>query len=191
MKVIVGLGNPGSRYEKTRHNAGFWVIDYLSKAWNIPLTGKKFNAILGQGMFAGKKVILVQPQTYMNKSGESVRKIVDYWQVDLRDLMVIFDDLSLPPAQIRLKAQGSSGGHRGVQNIIDLLGTNEFPRLRIGIGATPDYMDTVDYVLANIPKSEWEAYQEAVIESVKAIELWMELGIDQAMNRFNVKKDRP
>ncbi len=83
MKVIVGLGNPGSRYEKTRHNAGFWVIDYLSKAWNIPLTGKKFNAILGQGMFAGKKVILVQPQTYMNKSGESVRKIVDYWQVDL------------------------------------------------------------------------------------------------------------
>lgn len=190
VKIIVGLGNPGPRYAQTRHNAGFWVIDYLSKCWNIPLTGKKFKAILGEGMFRGEKVILVQPQTYMNKSGESVRAIMDYWRVDLEDLLVIFDDLSLPAAQIRLKGQGSSGGHRGMQNIIDLLGTGQFPRLRLGIGSTPEYMDTADYVLANIPKSEWESYEKAVIECVNAVELWLGSGIDQAMNKANAKQDR-
>ncbi len=188
MKIIIGLGNPGERYAHTRHNVGFWVIDQLSQHWNTLVKTNKFQAKIGEGQFAQEKIILVKPQTYMNRSGEAVKPILDYWNGSVSDLLVVFDDLALAPAQIRVKAKGSSGGHRGVQNIIDVLRTSEFARLRIGIGATPPGHNTPDYVLSTIGKSDLTVYQEAIKRGVQAVECFVQQGADQAMNQFNSKE---
>lgn len=185
MKVIVGLGNPGTKYTKTRHNAGFWVIDALCNRWNFGLNSKKFQANIAEGHYHQEKVLLVKPETYMNNSGAAVKTIMDYWKVDLEDLFVVYDDLSLPPAKVRLRARGTSGGHKGIQSIITWFGSEDFARLKIGIGSTPEYMDTADYVLASITKQEERTFAEAVDLACEATESWIVSGIEQAMNLYN------
>lgn len=189
MKIIVGLGNPGNRYAQTRHNAGFWVIDLLSERWNIPLNSKKFQSIIGEGHFNGEKIVLVKPQTFMNLSGKSVQAIVNFWKIPTSDMLVIFDDLDLPPGMIRLKHKGSGGGQKGMGNIINLLGTDQITRLRIGIGKPDVPMSITDYVLAKIPQQEWSLYQDVIWKSASAVEEWINSGIEQAMNLYNSKKD--
>lgn len=188
MKVIVGLGNPGSRYEQSRHNLGFWVIDLLAERWTIPLTKHKFQGKYGEGIVHGEKVVLVKPQTFMNRSGETVGPLVDYFHVDLEDLFIIYDDMALAAGMIRVRGQGSAGGHNGVANIIDHLGSTDFPRLRIGIGQPPSYMDSADYVLQGIGEEELIILQEAVVSGADAAELWIKDGLNSVMNRYNRKQ---
>ncbi len=189
LKIIIGLGNPGTRYEHTRHNVGFWVVDALSDKWGIPIKRNRFQAKIGEGFFCREKVLLIKPQTYMNRSGDVVKPILEYYGADLGDLLVVFDDLALEPAQIRLKGKGSSGGHKGVQSIIERTGTLEFARLRMGIGSTPPMINTPDYVLSVLNCHEVAQYQQAVEDSALAIEVWMQWGIEKAMNQFNSKKE--
>lgn len=188
MKVIVGLGNPGLRYAKTRHNLGFWVIDELSTRWQIPLTKHKFQAKYGEGLVQGKKVVLVKPQTFMNRSGESVRGLVDFYQLELTDLLVIYDDLALQPGILRIKGAGSAGGHNGVDNIINHLKTTEFPRLRLGIGSAPSFLTSADYVLQGIGEGELKILEEACQEAADAVELWLKSGLLPVMNQYNRKQ---
>lgn len=189
VRIIVGLGNPGKRYVQTRHNAGFWVVDQLSQRWNIRPNSRKFQAIVAEGHYLGEKIILAKPQTFMNLSGESVRKIVNYWNIDSENLLVIFDDFALPKGQIRLRSKGSSGGHKGVTSIIDMLGTDTFARLKIGIGPIPEHISAPDYVLTELKQTEIETYQEIISRSADAVEVWVNSGIDQAMNLYNYKKN--
>lgn len=192
MKIVVGLGNPGKEYEQTRHNAGFWVVDELAQRHQIRINSEKFQAIIGEGRIKNEKVILVKPLTYMNLSGDAVRKVIDYWSGDLQDLIVIHDDLDLERYRIRLKAKGNSGGHRGVTHIINTLGSDAFARLKIGIGRPPEQVPVVDYVLAKIPAAEWENYRKVVKVGADAIEVWLNSGIGQAMNLYNsFKLDDP
>lgn len=151
MKVIVGLGNPGNEYEKTRHNAGFLVLDEVSKALGISIKTKKFNALMGETFVRGEKVVFVKPQTYMNLSGDAVMRVMDYYGIEASDLLVVSDDLDLPVGRLRLREQGSSGGQKGIQDIINKLGTNHFLRLKVGIGNNK-LMDTKDYVLGKMDK---------------------------------------
>ena len=188
MKVIVGLGNPGLRYAKTRHNLGFWVIDELSTRWQIPLTKHKFQAKYGEGLAQGEKVVLVKPQTFMNRSGESVRGLVDFYQLELTDLLVIYDDLALQPGILRIKGAGSAGGHNGVDNIINHLKTTEFPRLRVGIGSVPPFLTSADYVLQGIGEGELKILEEACQEAADAVELWLKSGLLPVMNQYNRKQ---
>ena len=149
MFIIAGLGNPGARYQGTRHNAGFSVIDALADKYNISVDGKKARAYVGKGIIAGQKVILAKPQTYMNLSGESIRGLTDYYKIDVeQELLVIYDDISLAPGQIRIRKKGSAGGHNGMKNIIAHLGGQVFPRIKVGVGEKPRNFDLADYVLS-------------------------------------------
>ena len=188
MKVIVGLGNPGSRYERTRHNLGFWVIDRLAERWAVPLTRHKFNGKYGEGMAHGEKVVLVKPQTFMNRSGETVGPLVNYFQLDLENLLVVYDDMALASGMIRVRGQGSAGGHNGVANIIHHLGRTDFPRLRIGIGQPPPHLDSADYVLQGIGGPELIILEEAALSGADAVELWIKDGLNSVMNHFNRKQ---
>ena len=148
MFVIVGLGNPSREYKGTRHNAGFEVIDRISEKYNISVNIKKHRALIGKGMIQGKKVILAKPQTFMNLSGESVRSLVNFYQVDVtKELVVVYDDVSLGTGQLRIRAKGSAGGHNGIKNIISQIGGQVFPRIKVGVGEKPPKMDLADYVL--------------------------------------------
>ena len=147
MKIIVGLGNPTKEYAGTRHNVGFSVIYNISDVYNIPVETKKHKALIGKGIIEGEKVILAMPQTYMNLSGESVRELMDYYKCDLSDLIVIYDDISLDVGKLRIRAKGSAGGHNGIKSIISLLGSDKFPRIKIGVGAKPEGWDLADHVL--------------------------------------------
>ena len=150
MFIIAGLGNPSAQYEGTRHNVGFDVIDRLSEKYNISVDSKKHRALIGKGIIDGQKVILVKPQTFMNLSGESIRSIIDYYKVDPeQELLVIYDDISLDVGQLRIREKGSAGGHNGIKNIIDQLGTQVFPRIKIGVGEKPKGYDLADYVLGH------------------------------------------
>ena len=181
MKLIVGLGNPGKKYEKTRHNAGFMTLDAVAKDLGIEVKTKKFNAIIGEGFVNGEKVLLAKPQTFMNLSGESVIKIVDYYDLDLEDILVIADDLDLALSQIRLRDKGSSGGQKGIQSIINLLDSKEFLRLKIGIGKS-DHIPVVDYVLGKMD-------DETAISRAKDCVLDFAKGksVMDLMNQYNVK----
>lgn len=190
MKAIVGLGNPGLRYAQTRHNMGFWVVDMLSERWGIPLTKHKFGAKVGEGLFFSQQVMLVKPQTFMNRSGEAVADLVRFYQLDLADLLVIYDDLALAPGMLRVRAAGSSGGHRGVANIIDHLQSSAFPRVRIGIGAPPEQMETADYVLQVIQGEETKILQGACRQAAEAVEVWLKEGVLAAMNLYNRRQSR-
>ncbi|NLM41883.1 MAG: aminoacyl-tRNA hydrolase [Firmicutes bacterium] len=185
MKVIVGLGNPGLRYAHTRHNMGFWVVDLLSQRWGIPLTKHKFGSKIGEGRFFTQQVMLVKPQTFMNRSGEAVGDLVRFYQLDLADLLVIYDDLDLAPGMLRVRAGGSSGGHRGVANIIDHLQASSFPRVRIGIGAPPEHLETADYVLQVIDAADTKILQEACQRAADAVEVWLKEDVFAAMNLYN------
>ena len=186
--IIVGLGNPGKDYKNTRHNIGFDVIDVIADKANISITEKKHKALVGKGVFAGQKVILAKPQTYMNLSGESVRSILDYYKVDeTEELIVISDDISLPPGQIRIRKKGSAGGHNGLKNIIAHLGHDSFHRIKMGVGEKPKGYDLADYVLGHFDKLDRVIMDDAALDAMAAIEMIMSEGADAAMNHYNKK----
>ena len=189
MYIIVGLGNPERKYAGTRHNIGFSAITAISDAYGISMDIKKHKAVCGKGMIAGNKVLLAMPQTYMNLSGESVRELVDFYKIDPEEeLLVIFDDISLAPGNIRIRKKGSAGGHNGIKNIIAMTGTENFKRIKVGVGEKPAGWDLADHVLGRMSEEDRAAFEEAVKESVKAAEMILEDEIDQAMNDFNRKK---
>ncbi len=188
MKVVVGLGNPGLEYENTRHNSGFIAIDNISKKMQIEVNKKKFNALVGEGNYNGEKLILVKPQTYMNLSGESVKQIVDFYKLNLSDLIVIYDDIDLKLGNIRIKPSGSPGTHNGMRNITSLLGSEEFIRVRIGIGKPPEYITLMDYVLMKFSKEEKEIIEKTADTVYNALEVIINQGVKNAMNLYNGNK---
>ncbi len=185
MKIIVGLGNPTREYQGTRHNVGFSVIYNLSDKYNINVDTKKHKALIGKGIIEGEKVILAMPQTYMNLSGESVRELVDYYKCDPEDIIVIYDDISLDVGKLRIRAKGSAGGHNGIKNIIAHLGTQEFPRIKVGVGEKPPRMDLADYVLGHFSKEEQPIIREGADKACDAVALMIREDIATAMNKFN------
>jgi peptidyl-tRNA hydrolase, PTH1 family len=184
IKMVVGLGNPGREYANTRHNAGFKVIDLLSEALNIEVKKKRFGAVFGEGNFAGKKLILLKPWLFMNRSGQAVATAAGFYKLPLSDLIVVLDDLALPPGKIRLRANGSAGGHNGLADIIAKLGSDNFARLRVGIGQS-EFIDQVDYVLGRPSKEDAVLMDEASVKAKEAVLFWIENGIETAMNKFN------
>ena len=190
MYIIVGLGNPTRQYEGTKHNVGFDTIDYLIDEYQIPSSGTGHKALFGKGMIAGQKVIVAKPMTYMNLSGESVRELVNYYKVDPEsELIVVYDDISLAPGQIRIRKKGSAGGHNGIKNIIAHLGTQVFKRVKVGVGEKPARMDLADYVLGHFSKEEQATMDDAVKEAADAVCEIVNVGIAQAMNDHNRKKE--
>ena len=188
MKIIVGLGNPGREYEKTRHNAGFMVIDRLAAALQAPVDKRMLRALTGQGRIGDEKVLLVKPQTYMNLSGEAVGALLRWFKLAPADLLVICDDLDLPPGKMRIRARGGSGGQKGMQSIIETIGTDEFPRFRLGIGrpAGP-LIETADYVLGRFGPEEAGNFAEAVELAAEAVVIAVGEGLERAMNQYNRK----
>ena len=188
MFLIVGLGNPGKQYENTRHNVGFDAIDVLVDEYRIPSSGKQHKAMYGKGVIEGQKVILAKPMTYMNLSGEAVRAMVDYYKIDPEtELLVIFDDISLAPGNIRIRKKGSAGGHNGIKSIITHLGTQNFQRIKVGVGEKPKNWDLADYVLGAFSKDDRKLIDEALERSAKAAALIVQGEIDEAMNLYNKK----
>lgn len=185
MKIVVGLGNPGRKYAGTRHNVGFDVVHVLAERNAGERWRSRFEAETSEIQIGGERVLLVAPQTFMNLSGRSVRSVVDFFKIPLSDLLVISDDLNLGCGQLRMRASGSAGGQKGIQNIIDQLGTQLFPRLRIGIGRPGGSVSTVDYVLQTFAKSERPAIDHAVDRAELAVAKWITDGIDVAMGQFN------
>ncbi|PWA12126.1 aminoacyl-tRNA hydrolase [Pueribacillus theae] len=185
MKLIVGLGNPGKKYEQTRHNVGFMAIDHLSKKLSLEFDKNKFQAVYGTKMIDGEKIMLCKPLTYMNLSGEAVRPLLDYYGMELEDLLVIYDDLDLAPGKLRLRQKGSAGGHNGIKSIIKHVGTEQFKRIRIGIGRPDPRMDVIDYVLARFSKDEQPLIDEAIARTAQACEKWARSPFSQVMNEFN------
>ncbi|MFD1706522.1 aminoacyl-tRNA hydrolase [Siminovitchia sediminis] len=185
MKLIVGLGNPGSRYEKTRHNIGFKVIDALAQRSGITLHESKFSGLYASIHKNGEKAILLKPLTYMNLSGESVRPLMDYYKIPVDHLLVIYDDLDLPVGKIRLRQKGSAGGHNGMKSIIQHLGTSDFNRIRIGINRPPEGMKVPDYVLGQFSDAERIEMESVVQTCADACEEWLEKPFPEVMNQFN------
>ena len=183
MYLIVGLGNPGKKYEGTRHNMGFEVVDLLGDLAKIDVDKEVFHGILGRGKIFNEDVMLFKPTTYMNLSGTAVREVVNYFKIDISNIIVVCDDMALAPGTIRLRTKGSSGGQKGLQNIIDNLGTQDFKRIRVGIGE-PEY-DSIDYVLGKPLKEERPLIDEAINNAVEAIKEAIRTDFDRAMNRFN------
>ena len=183
MKLIIGLGNPGKKYEKTRHNMGFMVLDHLSDISQIDIDKEVFNGLLGRGKLFNNDVLLFKPTTFMNLSGTAVLQVVNYFKINIEDVIVVFDDMALPVGQIRLRKSGSSGGQKGMQNIIDLLHTSEIKRIRVGIGQ-PSY-DVVDYVLGKPLKEEMPLIEDAIIRAVEALKEAMKSNFEKAMSQFN------
>ena len=188
MYLIAGLGNPTREYDKTRHNVGFSVIDVLADKYNIDVSDRKHKALCGRGVIEGEKVLLLKPQTFMNLSGESIREAVDYYKIDPEEIIVIYDDISLEPGQLRIRLKGSAGGHNGIKNIIAHLGTQEFPRIKVGVGAKPPKMDLADYVLSRFGAEEQKVMDEAFKEAAEAAVMMMTTGAERAMNHYNAKK---
>lgn len=188
MILIAGLGNPGRDYMGTRHNIGFGVIARISDQYNIPLSSREHKAVCGKGMIGGQKVILAQPQTYMNLSGECVRSMADYYKIDSEDIIVAYDDVSLEVGQLRVRRKGSAGGHNGIKNIIAQLGTDEFPRVKVGVGAKPDGGDLIRHVLGRFSREDEKIISEVLDLAVEAVEAIVTEGVDVAMNRFNARR---
>ena len=189
MFIIAGLGNPDRQYEGTRHNAGFDVIDRIAEKYNIAVDTKKHRACIGKGIIGGQKVLLAKPQTYMNLSGESIRSLVDYYKIDEEnELLVVYDDISLDVGQLRIRAKGSAGGHNGIKNIIAHLGTQVFPRIKVGVGEKPKGYDLADYVLGHFSKAERERMEEGYDNAVRAAEMIVSGQLNEAMNEFNREK---
>ena len=188
MILIVGLGNPEQEYSNTRHNMGFNTVNKLAQEYKIELNRTKFKGIYGKGTIEDKKVLILKPQTYMNLSGESIIEAINFYKIDLKDMIVIYDDTDLEVGRLRLRAKGSAGGHNGIKNIIAHMGTQEFPRVRIGVGAKPDRMDLADYVLGRFSQVEQSQMEDGYKEAAEAAAAIVEEGIEAAMNRFNRKK---
>ena len=188
MHLIVGLGNPTKQYEGTRHNVGFETIDRIAAENQIRVEEKKHKALYGSGYIEGEKVILAKPQTFMNLSGESVRELSDYYKIPAENIIVIYDDISLDVGQLRIRKKGSAGGHNGIKNIIAHLGTQEFPRIKVGVGDKPPRMDLADYVLSRFSKEDREKMEQAFKDAAEAVEVMIAEGPDAAMNQFNGHK---
>ena len=186
MFIIVGLGNPGREYENTRHNIGYATLDELAKIGGIDVLEKKHKALIGKGVIDGQKVLLAKPLTYMNLSGESVRELIDYYKIDdTSELIVISDDISLPPGQLRVRKKGSAGGHNGLKNIILHLGHDQFIRLKMGVGEKPKDYDLKDYVLGHFTGDEKKLMEDAAKRGAECIRMIMAEGPDAAMNSYN------
>ncbi len=185
MKLVVGLGNPGRRYENTRHNVGFEVLADLASRHGQPKPKIKFESEVVEITVAGEKTLLIAPQTFMNLSGRSVQQFVRFYQHPPEELIVICDDMNLKLGQLRLRGSGSAGGQKGLNDIIQRLGTNQIPRLRIGLGRPPEFMDATDFVLGRIGKSERFSLDETIRSAADAVETWIADGLASAMNRFN------
>jgi len=185
MKMIVGLGNPGEKYAQTRHNAGFMVIDKFAASYQLNIDKKQCRSLLGQGFIQGQKVLLVKPQTFMNKSGEAVLEILNYYREGIEDLIIIHDDLDLDFGRIRFKSGGGSGGHNGLKSITQMLNSPEYSRLKIGIGRSPEFMPTEAYVLGSFLAKEKEDLPNIKKGAVEGLKTWFFEGIDVAMNNFN------
>lgn len=189
MFLIVGLGNPDKRYEKTRHNVGFDAVDALAEKYGIRFTDKKHKALCGTGVISGTKVLLAKPLTYMNLSGESVAEILQYYKLDPEsEMLVIFDDISLDPGNIRIRKKGSAGGHNGIKNIIACTGTQNFMRIKIGVGQKPQGWDLADFVLSRFDSGDRQLVESAMEDAAAAAVLMMQGQADAAMNQFNAKK---
>lgn len=185
MYLIVGLGNPGKQYQKTRHNIGFDVIDMLAEKYNISIDIAKHKGLLGKGIIEGQRVVLVKPMTYMNNSGECVREVMDYYKLTIDNIIVIFDDINLEPGKLRLRPRGSAGGHNGIKSIIAYLKSEEFKRIKFGVGNKPKGWDLVDWVLGQFP-DEWSAdLKEGKQKACEAVRWIISEGIESGMNHFN------
>lgn len=190
MKLIVGLGNPGSEYAKTRHNVGFMLVDALAEDMGISLWKEKENAEVAEGRIGSEKVMLVKPQTYMNRSGEAVGPLMRWYKLEPQDVIVIHDDMDIPVGAVRIRQKGSSGGHNGLKSLISHLGGENFPRVRIGIGRPLPNWTVVNHVLAAIPQEDREKVEEAVKYLVPAVKAMVTEGVDAAMNKYNPKKSK-
>lgn len=185
MKILIGLGNPGPRYERTRHNVGFMAIDQAANKWDIAVTKSKFQSLYGEGTWRGEKVVLVKPMTFMNLSGQAVRQVLDWYKPDDGEWAVLYDDMDIPTGSLRLRVKGSAGGHNGIKSIIAHVGTQEFSRIRIGVSRPPVGVPVVDYVLDSFSNSERADIESALQRSVEAMDVFVEEGFTTAMNRFN------
>jgi peptidyl-tRNA hydrolase, PTH1 family len=183
MYLVVGLGNPGDKYDKTRHNVGFDIVDLCQDKYNFQLNRTKFKGIYGEAIISGEKVLFLKPQTYMNLSGESVREICDFYKIPNEKIIVIYDDISLDPGFLRIRGKGSAGGHNGIKNIIMHLSTDVFPRIKIGVGQPKDGL--IPFVLGRFSKEEREVVEIAFKAAVDAVEVIIKEGASGAMNKFN------
>lgn len=186
MFVIVGLGNPGKKYENTRHNMGFIAIDLISKKYEINVNKIKHKSLVGEGIISGQRVLLVKPQTFMNSSGEAVREILNYYKIDISNLIVIYDDIDIPTGTIRLRKFGSAGTHNGMKSVVYQVQSDRFPRVRIGIGSGIK-SDLIDYVTGNFTKKEIPLFEDALTKASEATACIVQNGIDKAMNDYNQK----
>lgn len=184
MHLIVGLGNPGKEYEKTRHNIGFDAIDYISSKYNIEVNRKKFKGVYGDGRISNEKVILLKPTTYMNLSGDSVREVADFYKISNDNIIILYDDISLDAGRLRIREKGSAGGHNGIKSIIANLGTDVFPRVKIGVGQ-PVHGELVGHVLGKFSNEDREKIEKTFEPTSKAIEVMIKESVSEAMNKFN------
>jgi len=184
MRIVVGLGNPGKQYHGTRHNVGFAVIDGLAASPSAGRFQSRFSASVAELLEGEQKVLLVKPETFMNLSGRSVRQLVDFYQLPLEELLVVCDDVNLPLGKLRVRTKGSHGGHNGLRDIQNHLGTQEYSRLRIGVGAA-DEKELVDHVLGRFRPSERPVIDDAVMQAIQAVSTWIQQGVEVCMNRFN------
>ncbi|MFS8902675.1 aminoacyl-tRNA hydrolase [Synechococcus sp. H60.4] len=186
LQLIVGLGNPGPQYANTRHNCGFMVVDRLAERWGIPLAlEKRFQGSYGEGLALGGKRRLLKPETYMNRSGQSVRAVMDWYKLDPASVLVVYDDMDLPLGRLRLRGSGSAGGHNGMKSIIQHLGSEAFPRLRLGVGKPKGHQDMVGHVLGRFEPTEQAVLERVLRAAVEAVECCLQEGLRAAMNRFN------
>lgn len=186
MYIIAGLGNPGKKYEQTRHNMGFLAVDFLAEKYDIKVNKIRFRALTGEGRIAGQKVLLLKPQTYMNLSGESIRLALEYYKVNPQELIVIYDDIDIQAGMIRIRKKGSAGTHNGMRNILYHIRTEDFPRIRVGIGSGRKE-DMIDYVTGSVPKNEITLLKEAADKAACGAACIVEKGIEKAMNEYNIK----
>lgn len=185
MYIIAGLGNPGAKYENTRHNMGFRVLDMLAEEYNIDIKENKHKGLIGKGTIDGNKVVLVKPQTFMNLSGECLRAVMDFYKETPDHVIVIFDDISLDVGKIRVREKGSAGGHNGIKSIISHLGSEGFPRLKFGVGNKPENMDLADYVLGRFSKEDNDIVERKLKDACDAVCCMISEGCGRAMNKYN------
>lgn len=185
MYLIVGLGNPGNKYEKTRHNVGFMAIDKIAEKLGIDVNKIKFKGLFGQATYKGEKVILLKPQTYMNNSGESVVPFFNYYNIEIENLIVLVDDIDIDFGMVRVKKKGSAGTHNGMKSIINLMGKSDFPRIKIAVGKKPSFMDLANFVLSNFNKEESQILEKEIDLAVDAVFDIIDHDVDYAMNKCN------
>ncbi len=185
MRLIAGLGNPGCRYADTRHNIGWRVAEELARRWDVEAWMRKFGAFVAEARTGGRKVALVRPRRYMNRSGSSVREAMDFWKLEPEGLLVVVDDMDLDLGRLRLRPGGSDGGHNGLASVIAHLGHERFARLRVGIGPAPAQDEHVDFVLSPFAAAERPAVERAIESAADAAECWVQRGLEEAMNRYN------